>query len=250
MKKLSKIFAVALCLALVLSMLPLGASAAADTLTLDFTSLNGDGKEITADAALGMFQNAASGEGLTAVALTKVYTGNSSTSGAFPENYNMLKTGTSSVDSEIAMTFAKKVTKIEITCHDWYSKSDKYPTNHNFVSVNGSEEKLAPYTTDSTLGVMTFEFDATNTVTITTNNDDGKGGRVFITKMVVTFEGAADDNQNPPAGDDNTQTPPATDDTQKPDPTGDNTAIVAMTSVMAVAVVAMAVLVIGKKKFF
>ncbi|MBE6958700.1 MAG: hypothetical protein E7447_06085 [Ruminococcaceae bacterium] len=230
MKKLSKIFAVALCLAMVLSMMVMNASAASETLTFDFTSLAGDGYEIKDDKVQTTFENAASGEGLTSVTMSKVYGGNNSTSGAFPSNYNMLKTGTGSADAEIVMTFAKKVTKIEITCHDWYTKSDKYPTNHNFVSVNGSEEVLAPYTEDATLGVLTFEFDATETVTITTNNDDGKGGRVFITKMVVTFEG--DNTQEPPKGG------------------GDHAPIVAMTSVMAVAVVAMAVLVLGKKKFF
>ena len=243
MKKLSKIFAVALCLVMVLSMLPLGASAAAETLTFDFTSLNGDGYEIKDEKVMATFENAASGEGLTSVTMSKVYAGNSSTSGAFPNNLNMLKTGTGSVDAEIVMTFAKKVTKIEITCHDWYTKSDKYPTNHNFVSVNGSEEVLAPYTEDATLGVLTFEFDATETVTITTNNDDGKGGRIFITKMVVTFEGEASGEVTPPAGGEGEVTPPAPGG-------GDTSSIVAMTTVMAVAAVALFVLVIGKKKFF
>ena len=52
-----------------------------------------------------------------------------------------------------------------------------------------------------------------------------------------------DDTNNDNTNNDNTEVQP-------PKPTGDNTAIVAMTSVMAVAVVALAVLVIGKKRMF
>ena len=255
MKKLSKIFAVALCLAMVLAILPMGAAAASETVTLDFSGLTQQGVEIT-DTGLEVFQKAGAGDVLTAVELTKVYDGNG-TGGAFPNTAGFLKCGTGKVDGAMTLTFAKKVVKVEITCHDWYTKSDSYPTNSNTIAVNGGEAKLAPYTTDATMGVLSFDIAAANTVSIVLDNTGSSYGRAFISKMVVTFEEATqnppaggDNTQNPPAGGDNTQTPPAGGDTEKPDDAGDNTAIVAMTSVMAVAVVALAVLVIGKKRMF
>ena len=240
MKKLSKIFAVALCLVMVLAMLPLGASAAAETLTLDFTGLTQQGVEITEDA-LDVFNGAASGTGLTAVALTKVYDGNG-TGGAFPNASGFLKCGTGKVDGALELTFAKKVTKVEITCHDWYTKSDKYPTNSNTIAVNGGEAKLAPYTTDATMGVLTFDIAASEKVSIMMDNTGSSFGRVFIEKIVVTFEGEAGGEVNPPAGDGEDITPAPGG--------GDTSSIIAMTTVMAVAAVALFVLVIGKKKFF
>ena len=246
MKKLSKIFAVALCLVMVLSMLPLGASAASDTLTLDFTGLTGVGTEIT-DDALSVFQGAASTTGLTAVTLTKVYDGNG-TGGAFPNTAGMLKLGTSKVDGAMELTFDKKVAKVEITCHDWYTKSDNYPTNSNTVAVNGSAAQLAPYTTDATMGVLTFDLaTASENVSIVLDNTGSSCGRVFISKIVVTFEG--DNTQNPPAGGDD-QNPPAGGDEDGPAAGGDTSAIIAVTTVVTMAAVALFVLVIGKKKFF
>ena len=229
MKKLSKVFAVVLCLVMALSMLPMGAAAADNTLTLDFTGLTQQGVEITEDA-LAVFQGAASGTGLTAVTLTKVYDGNG-TGGAFPNSAGFLKCGTGKVDGALELAFDKKVTKVEITCHDWYTKSDNYPTNSNTIAVNGGAAQLAPYTTDATMGVLSFDLaTASENVSIVLDNTGSSCGRAFISKIVVTFENAG------------TVTPPLEG--------GDHSPIVAMTAVMAVAVVAMAVLVLGKKKFF
>ena len=143
MKKLSKIFAVVLVLALALSMLPMGAAAAAETQTFDFSSLTAKGTEIDAANALSTFNGCTSGTALTAVTLTKIYNGNGS-GGGRPNQAGFLKTGTGSVEGDIVLTFSKKVTKVEIVCHDFYSKSSTYPTNNNKVSVNGSAEQLSP----------------------------------------------------------------------------------------------------------
>ena len=248
MKKLSKIFAVALCLAMVLSILPMGAAAAAETVTLDFSGLTQQGVEITEDG-LDVFQKAGAGDALTAVTLTKVYDGNG-TGGAFPNASGFLKCGTGKVDGAMELTFNKKVTKIEITCHDWYTKSDAYPTNSNTISVNGGTAQLAPYTADATMGTLTFDITASETVSIVLDNTGSSFGRAFISKIVVTFEETTtggDTTGGDTTGGDTT----GGDNTDKtPDNTGDNTAIVAMTTVMVMSVAALAVLVIGKKRMF
>ena len=188
MKKLSKIFAVVLTLAMVLSVLPLGASAAAETVTLDFSGLTQQGAEIVEDG-LDVFQKAGAGDALTAVVLTKVYDGNG-TGGAFPNTAGLLKLGTGKVDGAMELTFNKKVTKIEITCHDWYTKSDAHPTNSNTFAVNGGAPQLAPYTEDATPGVLTFDLGAgSETVDITLDNTGSSFGRAFIFKIVVYFVG-------------------------------------------------------------
>ena len=238
MKKLSKIFAVVLCLAMALSMLTVGASAASNTVTMDFTSLTQQGAEIAAEDALAVFQNAGAGNDLTAVTLTKVYDGNG-TGGAYPDTAGFLKCGTGKVDGALELTFAKKVTKVEITCHDWYKKSDKYPTNTNTFAVNGGTAQLAPYTVDGTMGVLTFDIAASETVSINLDNTSSSGfGRAFISKITVTFEGAS-------AGTEGTT---ATEGAGDSDKTADTTTIVPMVAVLTLAVTGLFALVISNKK--
>ena len=172
MKKLGKIFAVVLTLALVLSILPMGASAAAETLTLDFSSLTEKNKEITS-GALELFQGTASGAGLTAVTLTKVYNGNGN-GGAFPNAAGFLKCGTSSADAKLELTFSKKVTKVELLCHGWKN------AGYDKMSVNGSAAKDIPCNT--TPSSLSFDL-STASEKITIDVD----GRAFIFKIIVTL---------------------------------------------------------------
>lgn len=66
----------------------------------------------------------------------------------------------------------------------------------------------------------------------------------LVQPTLTTIEKAQTPSSSAPA----TSTPAGTTGTQNPDNTGDNTGIVSMTAVMVVAVVALAVLVIGNKK--
>ncbi|MBE6920437.1 MAG: hypothetical protein E7468_02600 [Ruminococcaceae bacterium] len=144
------------------------------SVTFDFSSLTEKGKEITADTALSVFNGAASGSGLTAVSLTKVYNGNG-TGGQFENTAGLLKLGTSKVDGQMVLTFSKKVAKVEILSHGWKSGTD-------MVSINGSaEQQLANNGTASTL---TFNLDGSSeTITIDVAQ------RAFIFKIIVTFVG-------------------------------------------------------------
>ena len=86
-------------------------------------------------------------------------------------------------------TSNKKVAKVEILCHDWYTKSDSYPTNSNYVAINGGEAQLAPYTTDGTCSTLTFNLDGSSNIVDFdfTSTNSKYCGRVFIYKIIVTF---------------------------------------------------------------
>ena len=161
------------------------------TVTFDFTGLTvSDSNAIDATTAASLFNN----EAVVSVAATKVYQGNPDTQyGAFcagkGTGAGYLKLSNSSTNGQLVLTFNKKVAKVEIVCHDWYTKSDSYPTNSNKVAVNGGEAQFAPYSTDATPGSLIFNLDGSSeTVTIDTSNTTAsKGGRIFIFKIIVTF---------------------------------------------------------------
>ena len=161
---------------------------AGDTLVFDFSGLTEMGKEIAAEDALALFNSVASSSGLTAIELTKIYNGNS-TGGAHPDSTGFIRCGKSDVDGELVLTFDKKVAAVEILCHDWYSKSDNYPTNNNQVAINGSNAQLAPYNETGAAASMVFNLDGSSNVVDFdfTNTQSGKTGRVFIFKMIITF---------------------------------------------------------------
>ena len=157
-------------------------------LTYEFSAVekaaDGDYSTVSADAALEAFLEAEDNNNLKSVEATNIYAGNNGTSGAFPSQGGFLRAGSSKKGGQLVLTFTDtaKVTKVEIKCHDWYTKSDSHPTNNNTVAVNGSEAVLAPYTEDATPGVLTFELDGTsNVVTIDTDT------RAFIFEIVVYF---------------------------------------------------------------
>ena len=124
---------------------------------------------------------------LDSVTTSYLYEGNGN-GGAFENQAGFIRLGKSSENGSLTLTFASNVqiTKIVITCHDWYKSSEQYPTNTNLVAVNGSEATLAPYTADGTYGTLTFEFDGTNVVAISTSSSQsGKTGRIFIQSITV-----------------------------------------------------------------
>ena len=156
---------------------------ASSSVTFSFvTSSTKKGTELNAESALALFKSSQSAEsGLTSVAVTKIYDGNGS-GGAYPNQGGFIKTGTSKVNGQLVLTFGSNVTKVEIKCHDFYNKSEEHPTNSNTVAVNGSATQLAPYATDGTPAVLTFELgEASNVVTIDI------AARVYIFEIVVTF---------------------------------------------------------------
>ena len=163
---------------------PASSAPVVNTVTYSFANTSTQkGEELTAETALALFNSSATENVLTSVEVTKIYDGNG-TGGAYPETSGFLKAGSSKADGQIVLNFGdKKVTKVEIKCHDWYKLSDAYPTNSNKISVNGSEGVLVPYTADGTPDVITFTLDeASSVVTI----DIAR--RAFIFDIVVTFE--------------------------------------------------------------
>lgn len=156
--------------------------------TYTFDNTTAKGTALTADTALEIF-NAAyvvgdTANSLTSVTATKVYEGNGQ-GGAYENQSGFLKMGASKENGELTLTFADgiKVTKVEITCHDWYTQSDTYPTNSNTVAVNDSTPVLAPYNQNGTPEVMTFTLEeATNIVKIVSAK------RIFVFSITVYFE--------------------------------------------------------------
>lgn len=135
------------------------------------------------DTALTLFGNSTTSDALVSVAVMNIYEGNGQ-GGAYENQSGFLKTGTSKAAGQLVLTFAegKKATKVEIKCHDWYKSDAIHPTNSNSVAVNDSDAVLAPYNTEGTPAVLTFELDGTsNVVTLDFTN------RVFIFEIIVTF---------------------------------------------------------------
>ena len=141
------------------------------------------GTELNADTALALFKASTSDAAeLVSVETTKVYDGNGQ-GGAYANQAGFLKMGTSKVNGELTLTFAEgvEVSKVEISCHDWFPKTDSFPTNSNKVTVNGSAEVLAPYNTEGTPEVLTFDLNGGNTIKITS------ALRIFVFSIKVTY---------------------------------------------------------------
>lgn len=147
------------------------------------TSSTKKGTALTADSALTLLKASTTNTDLVSVAVTNIYDGNGD-GGAYANQSGFLKTGTSKKTGQLVLTFLeeKKVAKVEIKCHDWFKKSDSYPTNSNKVAVNGSNAVLAPYNETGAASVLTFDLtNASNVITIDITS------RIFIFEIVVTF---------------------------------------------------------------
>lgn len=153
------------------------------TAAYTFTDTAVTSRELTAELALTLFNTSSTSKALVSVGVTKIYECNGD-GGARPNATGLLKTGTSSANGQLVLTFeeGKKATKVEIKCHDFYKLSDSFPTNSNKVAVNGSDAVLAPYNADATGEVLTFNLDGTtNVVTFDFTS------RVVIYEIIVTF---------------------------------------------------------------
>ena len=151
----------------------------AEAIVLDYTGLTGKGTEIKTDAD-SLTKIGQGNAHVTAVTSSKIYDGNG-TGGAYASTAGFLKTGTGSAAGQIVFTLDAKASKVEIKCHDWYKKSEAYPTNSNNVSVNGSADQLAPYNEEGTFEYITFELaSASKTITIDAKN------RIFITEIKIS----------------------------------------------------------------
>ena len=105
------------------------------------------------------------------VTTSNVYLGNSSSVSASHVGGGFLKSGSSSTNGKITLTFGKKVNGVIIECQTWNEDT------HDKVSVNGSDEQIAK---KNGWGTLTFSFDkSSETVEIITNK------RVFIKSITV-----------------------------------------------------------------
>ena len=150
-----------------------------EAVVLDYSGLTGTGTEIKTDAD-SLTKIGQGNAHVTAVVSSKIYDGNG-TGGAYANTAGLLKTGTGSAAGQITFTLDAKASKVEIKCHDWYKKSEAYPTNSNNVAVNGSADQLAPYNEEGTFEYLTFELaEASKTVTIDAKN------RIFIKEIKIS----------------------------------------------------------------
>ena len=150
-----------------------------EAVVLDYSALTGTGTEIKTDAD-SLTKIGQGNAHVTAVTSSKIYDGNG-TGGAYANTAGLLKTGTGSAAGQITFTLDAKASKVEIKCHDWYKKSEAYPTNSNNVAVNGSADQLAPYNEEGTFEYLTFELaEASKTVTIDAKN------RIFIKEIKIS----------------------------------------------------------------
>ena len=194
---MKKILAMILCVVMVMSLASMTfAATTTETITYDFANLEVGKEEIT-ENALDVFKAATTDTQLVGVTTSKIYPGNAD-GGCHKGENGYLKSGTSKVAGQIVLTYGEdvKVTKVEIVCHDWYSKSEKYPTNSNTVSVNGSDAVLAPYNETGACDVLSFDVAETNVVTIDLVN------RVWVSKIIVhTAVEAAEGGDSDSTGD-------------------------------------------------
>ena len=150
---------------------------------LDYTGLTAKGELLTSSNALSILGQ--SNSHVTSIEATRIYNGNGS-GGAYANTAGLLKTGTADVAGQIKFTLDGTANKVEILCHDFYKKSSQYPTNSNYVSVNGSESQLAPYNESAAFDTLTFDLPvATNEITIDITN------RVFIKEIKISYVAAA-----------------------------------------------------------
>ena len=221
MKKLSKIFAVVLCLAMALSMLTMGAAAATEK-SVEFTvdSLGLESQAYTASTAT-----------VDGVAVEWIQLGN------YGDGIQMRdKDGkTSSFWNTAAID--GKITKIEFT----YSDSKNTYDNNNMIVNFGNSAKGA----DCAKTLVTSK--DTKSYTITPDGDYSffyiewdTGYSSYWKSIKVYYEDAA--------GSTATEGTAATEGTGDSDKTADTTAIVPMVAVLTLGVTGLVALVIGNKK--
>ena len=240
MKKLSAILAVALVLVMVLAMLPMNAAAAENYIEYTVDSLGLPSQSYTANTAT-----------VGGVAVEWIQLGN------YGDGIQVRdKNGNTSKFWNTA-AFPGGITKIELVYSD---SKDVTHSNPDCVIFNfGNSAKGADYSTklSTTAGEKTYTI-TPNANTYTYFYMEHDLGYTMYWKSIKVYYSEAVQETTAPATTAPATTAPettaaagttgATAGTQAPDATGDNSGIISMTVVMALAVTALAVLVIGNKK--
>ena len=234
MKKLSKIFAVVLCLALALSMLPMGASAATTEKSV----------KLTVDSLGVKAQAYADGTGTVSdVDFEWFHMGNYGDGFQMRDKPNEGK-GPSKLWNTSA--FAGGITKIVLT---YSANKDVSHSNPNCMILTfGDEAQGADYSTklSTTAGTKTYTI-TPDVATHTYFYLEWDLGYSSYWDSIEVFYNETTGGDTTTGGDNTTGGDTSVKD---PDKVGDDTAVVAMTTMMVVAVAALAVLVINKKRMF
>ena len=116
---------------------------------------------------------------------TNVYDG-AAEGGAYGNTAGLVKFGKSKANGKLVLTLASNAKKVTINCFDFYTKSEAYPTNSNYLSVNG-DSKLLPYAETAGKGDLVYNLASpSSTLTIeTSNTDSAKGGRCFVFSITI-----------------------------------------------------------------
>ena len=239
MKKLSKIFAVVLCLVMVLSMLPMGAAAATVEKSVKFT-----------EESLGLKAFAD-----TCDSKTSHYTAGPATVSGLAVEYTELASYGDGVQMRIKNGKAGKlwntaalpggITKIVFT---WSATKTNGFSNADCIEITFGD---AMNGADNTKKLSTVKGDTLATYTITPDADTYKYFTIELVDAHSYYWDSIEVFYNETVADDNDDNTTGGDTSVKdPDKVGEDTAVVAMTTMMVVAVAALAVLVINKKRMF
>lgn len=140
---------------------------------ISFASTSGSGEH--SDDSLTEMMTGELVESVTGV--SKVYKSTGS-GGAHPNTDGILKLATAKANGTMTINLKKAVKTISIKNHDFYAKSEAYPTNSNKLIVNGVE-KLAAYNEAGDGENIVWEFDeAVTTISIETT-------RVYIWEITL-----------------------------------------------------------------
>lgn len=143
--------------------------------TYDFTKITETGDELNTTTALESLNSCVSSDPVATVTsvsdISKVCIGDTSSSEApYAGKAGYLKMGTSSKNGSITLVLNNVVSKVIISCHDWFAKTEKYPTNGRPVTVNEVKKDL-PYNEAATPEDVEFELkEASKTITISSTN--------------------------------------------------------------------------------
>ena len=124
---------------------------------------------------------------LTEASSRTVCVGNG-TGGAYENQSGFIKFGNSSSNGTLSMSFSKAAKKVTFVNHDFYKKSDAYPTNTNGINVNDAKQ-LCVYTAEGTFGETVFTLeDPSEEIAIESYcTQEGKGGRMFVQSIAIEF---------------------------------------------------------------
>lgn len=157
----------------------------------DFSTLTAKGTAFKTESAYSAFLSSAVNgasivTGVTEV--TNVYDGSGDGTGniAYLNTAGLVKFGKSKGNGKLVLTLASNAKKVTINCFDFYTKTEAYPTNSNYLSVNG-DSKLLPYAETAGKGDLVYNLASpSSTLTIETSNSVAdKFGRCFVFSITI-----------------------------------------------------------------